>query len=358
MTISKVPKYSWKELQRPTMIKVLVVDDSRVLTKIVSRILERDPSIKVIGTAGNGYEAIDKVESLKPDVVTLDIEMPFMNGIEALKHIMSTNPLPVIILSTLTRDHADITMEALSLGACDFVTKDFSNCLLADKEQELIDKVRDIVKNRARLLMKGFVLQERPIPSTPKSATRREVVCIGASTGGPPALQYILAHLPHDLPVPVVVAQHMPRLFTQSFAERLNKSSRLVVREAEDKETLRAGVVLIAPGDSHLALRRRGKQVTVELLRDDKYAYRPSVDLLMASTADAYESSSAALILTGMGCDGLAGMRELKSKGGYIIAQNEETCVVYGMPKAVVNARLADIVLPVERIPEEIVRVL
>jgi two-component system chemotaxis response regulator CheB len=340
------------------MIKVLVVDDSRVLTKIVSRILESDPAIQVVGTAANGREAIEKVESLKPDVVTLDIEMPVMDGIEALKHIMATNPLPVIMLSTLTRDHADITMEALALGACDFITKDFSNSLLADKQQELINKVKDVAKNRVRLLLRGLKPQERPVLSSPRTSVKREILSIGASTGGPPALQYILSHLPKEFPVPVVVAQHMPRLFTQSFAERLDKISKVTVKEAEDREPLQAGVVLIAPGDSHLAVRKGRRQATVELVKDDKYIYRPSVDLLMGSTASAFESKSVGLILTGMGNDGLVGMTELKSRGGYIIAQNEETCVVYGMPKAVVNAHLADAVLPIERIPEEIVKIL
>ncbi len=340
------------------MIRVLVVDDSRVLTKIVSRILERDPAIQVVGTAGDGREAIEKVESLKPDVVTLDIEMPVMDGIEALKHIMATSPLPVIMLSTLTRDHADITMDALAIGACDFVTKDFSNSLLVDKQHELINKVKDVSKNRARLLLKGFIPQERPVFFSPRATLKREILSIGASTGGPPALQYILSHLPKEFPVPVVIAQHMPRLFTQSFAERLDKISKVTVKEAEDKEDLKAGVVLIAPGDSHLAIRRGRRQSTVELVKDDKYVYRPSVDLLMSTTAEAYGNSSFGLILTGMGNDGLAGMKDLKSKGGYVIAQNEETCVVYGMPKAVVNAHLADAVLPIERIPEEIVKIL
>ena len=341
------------------MIRVLVVDDSRVLTKIVSRILERDPAIQVAGTAENGREAIEKVESLKPDVVTLDIEMPVMNGIEALKHIMANNPVPVIMLSTLTRDHADITMDALAIGACDFVTKDFSNTLLADKQLELINKVKDVSKNRARLLLKGFIHQEHhPVSLSPRSALKREILSIGASTGGPPALQYILSHLPKEFPVPIAIAQHMPRLFTQSFAERLDKISSLTVKEAEDKEDLKAGVVLIAPGDTHLAIRRGRRQATVELVKDDKYVYRPSVDLLMSTTAEAYGQSSFGVILTGMGADGLVGMKELKSKGGYVIAQNEETCVVYGMPKAVVNAHLADVVLPIERIPEEIVKIL
>ncbi len=340
------------------MIRVLVVDDSRVLTKIVARILESDPAIQVVGTAANGREAIEKVDSLKPDVVTLDIEMPVMDGIEALKHIMATNPLPVIMLSTLTRDHADITMEALAIGACDFVTKDFSNSLLVDKQQELINKVKDVAKNRVRLLLRGLKPQDRPILFSPRASVKREILSIGASTGGPPALQYILSHLPKEFPVPVVVAQHMPRLFTQSFAERLDKISKVTVKEAEDKEPLQAGVVLIAPGDTHLAVRRGRRQATVELIKDDKYIYRPSVDLLMSSTASAFDSKSAGLILTGMGNDGLVGMTELKSKGGYVMAQNEETCVVYGMPKAVVNAHLADAVLPIERIPEEIVKIL
>lgn len=340
------------------MIKVLVVDDSRVLTKIVSRILESDSAIHVVGTAANGREAIEKVESLKPDVVTLDIEMPVMDGIEALKHIMATNPLPVIMLSTLTRDHADITMEALAIGACDFVTKDFANSLLVDKQQELINKVKDVAKNRVRLLLRGLKPQERPLSFSPRGSAKREIVAIGASTGGPPVLQYILSHLPKEFPVPVVVAQHMPRLFTQSFAERLDKISKVTVKEAEDKEVLQAGVVLIAPGDTHLAVRRGRRQVTVEFVKDDKYIYRPSVDMLLSSTASAFDSKSTGVILTGMGNDGLVGMTELKSKGGYVIAQNEETCVVYGMPKAVVSAHLADAVLPVERIPEEILKVL
>ena len=237
----------------------------------------------MIGTAGSGFEAIEKIEKLKPDVVTLDVEMPGMNGIETLRHIMSANPLPVIMLSTLTRDHADITMEALSIGACDFVTKDFSNFTLADKEQELIGKVKDVAKNRAKLRLKGFLSPHpaRPLSIAPGASAKRSILSIGASTGGPPVLQYILSHLPKDFPVPIVIAQHMPRLFTQSFAERLDKISQLAVKEAEDKEVLTPGVALIAPGDTHLALRRKGRQVTVEMVNSDAYIYRPSVDLLM-----------------------------------------------------------------------------
>jgi two-component system, chemotaxis family, protein-glutamate methylesterase/glutaminase len=344
------------------MIKVLVVDDSRVMTRILTRILAKDPTIQVVGAAFNGKEALEKIESLKPDVVTLDVDMPVMDGIETLKHIMATDPIPVIMVSTLTRDHAAITMEALDIGACDFVTKDFANSLLSEKEEELLGKVKDVARKRVRLLLRGLLPGSRPVSHVEQScddiSQKRAIVSIGASTGGPPALQFILSNLPKTFPIPIVIAQHMPRLFTQSFAERLNGLSKLTVKEAEDKEELRAGTVLIAPGDTHLALRRKGRQVTVQLLNDVKYIYRPSVDLLMSSTALAYEAHAIGLILTGMGTDGVAGFKEMKEKGAYVIAQDEETSVVYGMPKAVVNANLADAVLPIDRIPEEMMKVL
>jgi two-component system, chemotaxis family, protein-glutamate methylesterase/glutaminase len=345
------------------MIKVLIVDDSRVMTRILSRILTKDPLIQVVGSALNGREAIERIPLLKPDVITLDVEMPVMDGIETLKHIMATDPIPVIMVSTLTKDHAAITMEALNMGACDFVTKDFANSLLSDKETELVTKVKDVARKRVKLLLRSLLPPERtPIytydHNQKRSSSRREIVSIGASTGGPPALQFILSHLPKTLPVPVVIAQHMPRLFTQSFAERLNNLSSLTVKEAEDKEELKTGVVLIAPGDCHMGLRRKGKQVYVELVQDGKYIYRPSVDLLMSTTASVYDGHAVGLILTGMGNDGASGMKEMKAKGAYIIAQDEETSVVYGMPKAVVSADLADAVLPIERIPEEMLKVL
>jgi two-component system, chemotaxis family, protein-glutamate methylesterase/glutaminase len=341
------------------LIRVLVVDDSRVIRKIVTRILEKDPAVRVIDTAADGREALEKIETHRPDVVTLDLEMPVMDGIETLKRIMATNPLPVIILSALTKDGANITMEALNMGACDFFTKDFSNSgSLPEKELLLVRKVKNVARKKVEVLLRRCGNTERRLPSVPVISSKREVVSVGASTGGPPALQHILSNLPKDFPIPVVIAQHMPRVFTQSFAERLNAMSKMTVKEAENGEPLKPGVALIAPGDSHLALRRRGREVSVELVNDGKYIYRPSVDLLMSTTAAAYESRAGGVILTGMGSDGVVGMREMKSRGGYIIAQDEETCVVYGMPKAVVNANIADAVLPIDRIPEEIIRIL
>jgi two-component system chemotaxis response regulator CheB len=342
------------------MVKVLVVDDSVVMRKVITRILEKDPQIHVAGTAVDGRDAMEKIEALQPDVMTLDIEMPVMNGIEVLKQVMAKRPMPVIMMSALTREGADITIEALNLGACDFITKDFTGFTssTASIGGELIGKIKDVAKNKARFLLKRLDAIKRPVMLNPDRNIRHEILSIGASTGGPPALQRILSSLPKDFPVPVVIAQHMPKIFTQSFAQRLNALSQLEVKEAEDKEVLKAGVALVAPGDTHIGLRRRGRDVVVEFMSGDRFIYRPSVDLLMSTTAETYESLSIGVILTGMGSDGLAGMKEMKSKKGYVIAQNEETCVVYGMPRAVVNANITDAVLPLDRIPEEIMRVL
>ena len=342
------------------MIKVLVVDDSAFMRKALSRMLEKDESIKVAGTAANGMEAIEKIEVLKPDVVTMDIEMPVMNGIEALKRIMAKNPLPVIMFSSLTQEGADVTMEALNIGACDFVAKDFSNVSIhmQDRESELITKVKNVANMKVKFLLKRLELIRKPAPASPGKKVKHEILAIGASTGGPPVLQHILEGFPSDFPVPIIIAQHMPKLFTQSFAQRLDACSPIKVKEAEERELLKPGVALLVPGDTHAEVKRRGRDVIVEFVKDPKYIYRPSVDLLLQSTAVAYESRAVGVILTGMGNDGLEGMKELKRRKGFVIAQNEETCVVYGMPRAVVSAGLADLVLPVDKISEEIIRAL
>ncbi len=342
------------------MIKVLIVDDSLVMRKAISRMLSKDRDIQIVGTAMNGQDAIEKVEALKPDVITMDIEMPIMDGLEALRHIMSQNPIPVIMLSALTKEGADVTMEALNLGACDYVTKDFANMAnsLAAKEAEILAKIKNIAKNKVKFLLRKLDVIKKPIVLDPDQKIKHEILSIGASTGGPPALQHILSKLPKDFPVPVIIAQHMPKLFTQSFSQRLDAVSQLHVKEAEENEQLVPGVALVVPGNTHVALRRKGKEVIVEFVNEAQYIYRPSVDLLMSSTAEAYQEQSIGVVLTGMGNDGLIGMKEMRSKNGYIIAQDEETCVVYGMPKAVIAAKLADAVLPIDKISEEIMRVL
>ncbi len=341
------------------MIKVLIVDDSRVMRSSIARILSRDADIEVVGTAQDGKEAIEKAESLKPDVITMDVEMPVMNGIEALKKIMEKDPVPVIMMSSLTKEGAEVTMEALQLGACDFMTKDFASFgTLANREAEIITKVKNVAKNKVRFLLRKLDISRKPVIVNPERKVRHEILAIGASTGGPPALQHILARLPKTFPVPVVIAQHMPKIFTQSFSQRLDATSQLQVKEAEDGEMLKSGVAYIVPGDRHMSVKRKGSTVSIQFNDAVQYIYRPSVDLLMGSTAAAYDRRSFGVILTGMGNDGLAGMKEMKAKGGYIIAQDEETCVVYGMPRAVVTANLADAVLPVDKISEEIMRML
>jgi len=343
------------------MIKVLVVDDSLVMRKTISRMLSKDRAIEVVGTAVDGRDALEKVESLKPDVITMDVEMPVMNGIEALKRIMEKDPVPVIIMSALTREGAEITMEALQLGACDFVTKDFTNVgnAFSSKEAEVITKVKNVAKNKVRFLLRKLDIKPKTaVVISPDQKVRHEVLAIGASTGGPPALQHILTRLPRAFPVPIVIAQHMPKIFTQSFSQRLDAVSQLQVKEAEDGETLRAGIAYIAPGNTHMAVRRKGRSAFVQFTDGTQYIYRPSVDLLMSTTAEAFERQSFGVILTGMGNDGLQGMKQMKARGGYIVAQDEETCVVFGMPRAVISANLADAVLPIDKISEEIMRVL
>ena len=342
------------------MIRVLVVDDSALMRRIISRMLSKDQFIQVIGTAQNGEEAIEKAEALKPDVVTMDVEMPRMNGLEALKHIMSRNPIPVIMLSAATKEGAGTTLDALEMGACDFVPKDLSGGALniSRIEEELIRKVKAVAKRRigSFLLRQGGTKQ--PLAFVAPGRGLRTIVALGASTGGPPALQHILTCLPKDFPVPIAIAQHMPKAFTQSFAERLNAMTQIVVKEAENKESLRAGVALLAPGDVHMSVRRRGPDVIVEFVEDQTCVYRPSVDLLLSGIAKVYESKTIAVILTGMGTDGLSGVRDVRARNGYVIAQDEETSAVYGMPKAVVEAELANSVVPLQKIVEEIIRVL
>lgn len=341
-------------------IRALVVDDSAFMRGVITKMLESDEEIEVIGSAKNGLEAIEKVELLKPDVMTLDIEMPVMNGLDALKHIMEKTPLPVIMFSALTQEGAEITLEALNIGAADFIAKDFSNFSvnIINKENELVHKIKTVAKKKRLYSIRRVIGSRQPFSVSKISKNQRSILAIGASTGGPPAIEHILSCLPQDFPVPVVIAQHMPRLFTKSFAQRLNNTAKIKVKEAENGEVLKSGVAFIAPGDTHMSVKRKGTDVFIEFVNDTKYIYRPSVDLLFSSTASAYGEGSISVILTGMGSDGLAGTKEIRSKKGYVIAQNEETCVVFGMPRAVINANMADAVLPLEKIPEEIIKAL
>lgn len=345
------------------MIRVLVVDDSSFMRKAITRMLESDSSIKVVGQARDGLEALELVEKLKPDVITLDVEMPRMDGIETLKRIMESFPTPVIMFSALTKEGAEVTLKALELGAVDFIAKDFSNVSISihSKENELLTKVKSVARNRLVFVIKRLRSalksgSNREFQSKAKVNASYEVLSIGASTGGPQALQMILSELPKDFPIPVVIAQHMPKIFTKSFSERLDTICEIRVKEAENREPLKPGVAYLAPGDSHMGLKKTGSQVFVELIEDGKFVYRPSVDVLMSSVAEIYENRAIAVILTGMGSDGKEGIRKIFESGGYVIAQDEDTSVVFGMPKAVIEAGFAKVILPIESIAKEVLR--
>jgi two-component system chemotaxis response regulator CheB len=351
------------------MVKVLIVDDSAFMRSALSNMLQSDPEIQIVGVARDGLEAIDKVVQLKPDIVTMDVEMPRMDGIAALRHIMANTPVPVIMVSSLTSEGAHTTLEALEIGAVDFIPKNLSDLSLniLRLKEVLIDKIKQLARRGLprRSFRPAVSRTVSPQPAAVSVAAgirttgdrRTGLIAIGTSTGGPKALQEILPGLPKDFPLPIVIAQHMPPNFTGPFAERLNQLSKIEVREAKEGDALRPGVALLSPGGGHMRVtRKRGIETVVTISEDrENFIYRPSVDALMLSVAEFFPGRALGVILTGMGNDGVKGMIELKRTGGRIFAQNEETCVVYGMPKAVVDAGIADKVLPLDEIAGEIV---
>lgn len=344
------------------MIKLLIADDSAFMRKAISKIAEKDPKIRVIGFAKNGQEAIEKAKELRPDVLTLDIEMPLLNGLEALRIIMKECPLPVLMISSLTKQGAKETLEALELGAIDFIPKNLSYVSLdiLKLEKEIIEKIKLIAKKKHHIKMAGIYKNpEIHKKESGKYSGDYRLIAIGASTGGPGAVQSIITSLPPDLPCPVVIAQHMPAGFTKSFAERLDSLSKVKVKEAENDEYIQDAIVYIAPGNQNTALVRKGAKVALSI--NNKKAespYKPSVDILISSASQIYGRKVLGIILTGMGNDGLLGMRELKKNKGFIIAQDEETSIIYGMPKAVIDDSLADVISPIQNIVKEVMRIL
>ncbi|HEX7575239.1 MAG TPA: chemotaxis response regulator protein-glutamate methylesterase [Candidatus Methanoperedens sp.] len=343
-------------------IKVLVVDDSAFMRKIISNILAGSPEIELMGTAKNGQEAIEKVTHLRPDVVTMDIEMPVLDGLQALGYIMSECPTRVIMLTGAESEHGDMTMTAFQYGAIDFIQKPSGNISL-DMEKirnDLIKKV--IAAARVEVHKLGFI-EEKVIKKekivSPVRTRVKKIIIIGSSTGGPRALQQVIPLLPSNLQAPVLVVQHMPAGFTKSLAERLNSQSMMRVREAVEGEIIKPGTVLIAPGDFHMTVRQQkidGELCEViALTKGDKVqGVRPSVDVLLESAAGIYKENSVGVILTGMGSDGSDGIKKLKLAGGKVIAEDESTCVVYGMPRSVIEQNLADHVLPIHKIAHSI----
>lgn len=416
-------------------IKVLIVDDSSFFRKRLSEIISGDPLLQVVGEAKDGREGVAMTASLKPDVITMDVEMPVMDGISAVKEIMARNPTPILMFSSLTTEGANSTMKALEAGAIDFMPKNFSD--IAHRREEAINNLRDLIKAVSRSRIRGAAPRPsafaarpaapaaRPAPAvkpgsgnvsdvisriktnastisnesgprtssvtrgeynrindmlghdqgTPaaakkfsfgdhksetttfkRSGVRHSLVAIGSSTGGPIALQNIIPKIP-KLAVPMIVVQHMPASFTKTFAARLDAMSQMHVVEAQDGDVLQPGTCYIAPGGMQMIFERAGTGAKVRILKDTgRVSYNPCVDVSFASIAQIYGGRVLAMILTGMGSDGCEGCRILKQKGSVVWAQNEDTCVVYGMPQAIVNAGIADLVLPLDEIAEDIAK--
>ena len=415
------------------MIKVLIVDDSLFIRRTLKMLLEKEPDIEIVGMAGDGLQALEMVHSLDPDLITMDIEMPRMDGITALKRIMDEAPTPVIMISSLTTEGADVTFKALDIGALDYIAKPASGSLdIAALQQELASRVRALARRKAlmRLIHRGKTRQAQASPASPStpitgsssasfgnktssigsarptfghtpptpaerptlrergtvaqragsttqplgqeagqpSASRSpspmavggeapvrfgrppfDVVCIGVSTGGPPAVQKVLSSLPENFPVPVLIAQHMPMSFTGPFAKRLDGQCAITVEEIAETVRLKPGTAYVCRGGMHLRLEIRGGVMFGVVGEEPKSAlYKPSANELMASAGNALGKRALCVILTGMGNDGLEGTKVLKAKGGHAIAQNEASCVVYGMPKAIVDAKLADEIVEID----------
>ncbi|MFZ2290230.1 MAG: chemotaxis response regulator protein-glutamate methylesterase [Halopseudomonas yangmingensis] len=362
-------------------VKVLVVDDSGFFRRRVTEILGQDPDIVVVGTASNGQEAVDKAQQLRPDVITMDYEMPLMDGITAVKQIMQRCPTPVLMFSSLTYEGARVSLDALEAGAADFLPKNFEDISRNPErvKQLLCERVHTLARsNRRSLGMSSPAPAAPPASSIPASSPPRaseraarpaasvqvasserapapvarasasvapkkrsyRLVAIGTSTGGPVALQKVLTRLPASFPAPLLLIQHMPAAFTKAFAERLDKLCRITVKEAEDGDQLRPGVALLAPGGKQMMVDARG---TVRILPgDERLNYKPCVDITFGAAAKAFGDKVLAVVLTGMGADGREGARMLKQAGSSVWAQDEASCVIYGMPMAVAKANLAD----------------
>ena len=337
-------------------IRVLVVDDAVVVRRLLTSVIDEDPDLEVVGIAANGLLALAKIEQLKPDIVTMDIEMPEMDGIQALAEIRKRDrTLPVIMFSTLTERGATATLEALSLGASDYVTKPANvgsvSMAMEAVRRELIPKIKGLCRRGAPVSAPPLQMKVVTAPTT----GRCEIVVIGSSTGGPNALSTVLTQLPAGFDKPIVIVQHMPPVFTKYLAQRLDTASRIRVREAANGDMLEPGLALVAPGDHHMTLRRTAAGMSVSLDQSAPVHFcRPAVDVLFKSVCDNYGGDTLAVVLTGMGHDGRDGCALLKQKGAHVMIQDQATSVVWGMPGAVHASGLADTVLPIEAIGDAI----
>lgn len=368
--------------------KLLVVDDSAFMRKLISDFFDGNPKIEVVGTARNGKDAITKIQTLQPDVVTMDVEMPELNGLDALKEIMRVSPVPVIMLSSTTLQGAENALIAIEYGAVDFVAKP-SGTISIDLhkiKEELVHKVEHAAHVSVSKLRKPKIdLQQSFIQKkstfndklfnhklttvgTPiaaenrfNKATKKKIILIGTSTGGPRALQEVITKIPSSIKAPILIVQHMPAGFTKSLADRLNNLSHIKVKEAEKGDILQDGVAYIAPGGSHLKLEKHGASYELVLDQQEppRSGHRPSVDVLFESVSKISDFDKIAVIMTGMGSDGSKGLIELKQSGNVMaIAESEKTCILYGMPKAAVETQLVNEVVEVDKIAETIMKYL
>lgn len=333
-------------------IKVLIVDDSAVVRKVFREELSREKDIEVVGTAPDPYVARDKIVTLKPDVITLDIEMPRMDGLTFLKKLMRHHPLPVIIVSSLTRKSGKLAMEALSLGALEVISKPSSAYSVGEMSLQLIDKIRAVATIKVVEKGEGRPGEDIQVKKAPKalSETTNKVIAIGASTGGTEALKVVLTEMPPNAPG-ILVVQHMPAHFTTSFAERLNTLSSITVKEAEDGDSLVNGMALIAPGNYHMLLRRSGARHYVQVKTGPLVHHqRPAVDVLFHSVASYAGSNAAGVILTGMGSDGALGLSKMRESGARTVVQDEKSCIVFGMPKEAIKLGAAEKVVALKHV--------
>lgn len=386
-------------------VSVLVVDDSGFFRKRLTEILNSVSGIKVIGTASNGREGVEQTEKLRPDVITMDYEMPIMNGISAVREIMSRRPTPVLMFSSLTYEGARVTLDALEAGAIDFLPKNFEEIASSSSELQriLTQRILDVARSKVGVRATNPDLsapQQRSTPASPRPTALREpqpasqeqsraskppsatpavakpapatqpsrservtpptsyaVVGIGTSTGGPIALQRVLTQLPGNFPTPIVLVQHMPATFTPAFADRLDKLCQIRVKQAEDGDDLRPGLALLAPGGKQMMIERHGPYGRVRILPgDDRVNYKPCVDITFGSMAKSYPGKTLGIILTGMGADGREGCRMMKRSGSVVWAQDEKTSVIYGMPMAVARDGLADEVLPLDAVATRLIQ--
>lgn len=336
-------------------IRVLVVDDSAIVRSVLSKELARDPGIEVVGTASDPYVARDKIVQLKPDVITLDVEMPRMDGISFLRRLMRHYPLPTVVVSSLTPEGGDLAMEALEAGAVDVMCKPGTAYSVGDMSVELIERIKAAAKAKMRMKPTPVPKALPPISSGALTRTTNKVVAIGASTGGTQALARVLSQLPRDTDG-ILIVQHMPEKFTSSFAQRLNDICQLEVREAKDGDSVRAGLALVAPGNYHMMLNRSGANYYVKVNQGPLVnRHRPSACVLFKSVARYAGANAVGVILTGMGNDGAEGILEMKNSGAPTIAQDEESCVVFGMPKEAIKLGAIDDILPLDHIPAGIV---